>query len=76
VENLKYELIKILKDYNLYIPEDENLEEGELIKKIIEERKKLRENKDFKKSNEIRNKLYKLGFEIRDGRKETIIFRR
>lgn len=76
VENLKDELIKILKEYNFYIPEDENLEENDLIKKIIEERKKLRENKEFKKSDEIRDKLNSLGYEIRDGRRETIIFKR
>ncbi|MDI6861584.1 MAG: cysteine--tRNA ligase [Caldisericia bacterium] len=76
VENLKNELIKILKDYNFYLPEDEKLEESELIKKITEERKKLRENREFKKSDEIRNRLIELGYEIRDGRKETIVFRR
>lgn len=76
VDNLKDELIRILKEYNFYSPEDENLEENDLIKKIIEERKKLRENKEFKKSDEIRDKLNSLGYEIRDGRRETIIFKR
>lgn len=76
VDNLKDELIRILKEYNFYSPEDENLEENDLIKKIMEERKKLRENKEFKKSDEIRDKLNSLGYEIRDGRRETIIFKR
>jgi len=76
LENLKDELIKILKDYNLYSPQDDNLDENELIKKIINERKKFRENKEFNKSDEIRNRLIELGYEIRDGRKETIIFKR
>ncbi|MCX8095217.1 MAG: cysteine--tRNA ligase [Caldisericia bacterium] len=76
VENLKEELIKILKQFNFYTLDDENLEENELIKKIIDERKKLRENKEFKKSDEIRDKLNQLGYEIRDGRRETIVFKR
>lgn len=76
VENLKEELIRILKDYNLYSKAYDELEENELIKKIIDERKKLRENKEFKKSDEIRQRLSELGYEIRDGRRETIIFKR
>lgn len=76
VENLKEELIKILKEYNLYSNEYDELEENELIKKIIDERKKMRENKEFEKSDEIRQRLSELGYEIRDGRRETIIFKR
>ncbi len=76
IENIKDALIKILKDFDFYNPNDERLEEIELVKRIIDERKKLRENKEFKKSDDIREKLSELGYEIRDGRTETIFFRK
>jgi len=76
IENIKDELIKILKDYGFYKNGDKDLEESDLVKRVIDERKKLRENKEFKKSDEIRERLNNLGFEIRDGKSETIFFRK
>ncbi|HON84000.1 MAG TPA: cysteine--tRNA ligase, partial [Caldisericia bacterium] len=72
----KEELIKIIKDYSFYNSNDENLSEIELVKKIIDYRKKIREDKNFKLSDEIRDRLNKIGYDIRDGRKETIFFKR
>jgi len=75
-ENIKEELIKIIKDNSFYSSEDENLTELELVRKIINKRKKLREDKNFKLADDLREKLNNLGYEIRDGKKETIFFRR
>ena len=47
----------------------ENLKEEEIpeeIKKLAEERIEARKNKDYKKSDELRDKLEKLGYEIKD----------
>lgn len=76
VENLKEKLLKILKDFNLYTNKDEEFSEIDILRKIINERKKLRDNKDYSKADRIRDRLNELGYEIRDGRKETIFFRR
>lgn len=76
LENIKEELLKIINDYSFYNFNDENLSELELVKKIIDYRKKIREDKNFKLSDEIRDRLNRLGYEIRDGRKETIFFKR
>lgn len=76
IKNLKKELIEILSNFNLLQRDDEEKEEEELIKKIIDERKKMRENKDYKRSDEIRERLKELGYEVRDGKRETIYFRR
>ena len=76
IKNLKEELIKILSDFNLIEKGDEEKEEEELIKKIIDERKKMRENKEYEKADKIRERLKELGYEVRDGKRETIYFRR
>ena len=76
IKNLKEELIKILSDFNLVEKGDEEKEEEELIKKIIDERKKMRENKEYEKADKIRERLKDLGYEVRDGKRETIYFRR
>jgi len=76
IKNLKEELIKILSDFNLIEKGDEEKEEEELIKKIIDERKKMRENKEYEKADKIRDRLKELGYEVRDGKRETIYFRR
>jgi len=76
IKNLKEELIKILSDFNLVEKGDEEKEEEELIKKIIDERKKMRENKEYEKADKIRERLKELGYEVRDGKRETIYFRR
>ncbi|NUM32267.1 MAG: cysteine--tRNA ligase [Bacteroidetes bacterium] len=42
-----------------------------LIKILLELRNEAKKNKDYKKSDEIRDKLLKAGFEIKDGKDET-----
>lgn len=42
-----------------------------LINILLEMRNEAKQNKDYKKSDEIRNKLLKAGFEIKDGKDET-----
>lgn len=76
IDNLKNDLLNLIKEYSFYDLADENLSETELIEKIIKQRRKLRENKEYDKADEIRERLNNLGYEIRDGRKETIYFRR
>lgn len=76
LESLKEELIKIIKDYSFYETTDGNMSELELVRKIIDRRRKFREDKNYKVADEIRDRLNKLGYEIRDGKKETIFFRR
>ena len=47
----------------------ENLKEEKIpeeIKKLAEEREQARKNKDFQKSDELRNEILKLGYEIKD----------
>lgn len=55
----------------LGIMEGEREEISEDIEKLIEERNKARKNKDFTKSDEIRDKLKKMGVEIEDTRSGT-----
>ena len=38
----------------------------ENIQKIVEEREQARQNKDFKKSDELRDKIKSLGYEVKD----------
>ena len=47
----------------------ENLKEEEIpeeIKKLAEEREEVRKNKDYKKSDELREKINSLGYEVKD----------
>ncbi|MBU1557524.1 cysteine--tRNA ligase [Patescibacteria group bacterium] len=46
------------------------------IQEIITERIKARENKDYKKSDELRDKLSEIGYEIKDSGLETEIFKK
>ncbi|MCI5643811.1 MAG: cysteine--tRNA ligase [Peptoniphilus sp.] len=55
----------------LGIMEGEREEISEDIEKLIEERNEARKNKDFAKSDEIRDKLKKMGVEIEDTRSGT-----
>lgn len=75
-KDIKEELIKIINKHSFNVVVDENSSELELVKKIIDLRKKYREDKNYKVADEIREKLNELGYEIRDGKKETIFFRR
>jgi cysteinyl-tRNA synthetase len=63
----KYQTIKkIDKIFGLKLLEKENLKIPKEIQNLLEERKKARKNKDFEKSDELRNKIKELGFEVKD----------
>ncbi len=72
---IKYEkksdkLAKLLLKFDtvlgLNIDKEEKIELPEEILKIVEERKLARENKDWKKSDELRDKLSNLGYTVKD----------
>lgn len=72
---VKYEkkslvLAQLLKKFDtvlgLNIEKEEKVNLPEEIKKIVEERKVARENKDWKKSDELRDKLLSLGYNVKD----------
>ena len=47
----------------------ENVKEDEIpteIQKLVEEREEARMNKDFKKSDKLRDKIHSLGYEVED----------
>jgi len=46
---------------------------SEEVKKLVEERKLARENKDWKRSDEIRDEIKKLGYEVNDMKENTDI---
>jgi cysteinyl-tRNA synthetase len=48
----------VLKEVKIEIPED--------VKKLVEERENARKNKDWAKSDEIRDKIASLGYEVKD----------
>ena len=52
----------------LKIDEEEKIELPDDIKKIVEERKKARENKDFEKSDELRDLLQEKGYIVKDSK--------
>ncbi|MCD6546952.1 MAG: cysteine--tRNA ligase, partial [Nanoarchaeota archaeon] len=62
------EVKKIMLDFDkvLGILEYEKAEVPEEIKKLIEEREKLRKQKQFEKADEIREKIRQLGWEVQD----------
>jgi cysteinyl-tRNA synthetase len=63
----KYQTIaKMEKVLGLGLSEKEKIEIPQDIKKIAEERQDARKKKDFKKSDELRDKLNKAGWEIAD----------
>lgn len=43
---------------------------------ILEERKKAREEKDWEKSDILRNQIEKIGYELLDGKEDTKVFKR
>jgi len=45
------------------------------IKKIMEEREQARKNNNWKKSDELRDKLKKLGYGVKDSKTETTLFK-
>jgi cysteinyl-tRNA synthetase len=52
----------------LKLLEKEKIEIPAEVKKLVEEREKARKNKDFKKSDDLRDKINKLGFNIADSK--------
>jgi len=66
----KYELIlEFDKIFGLKLDEIKfEVEIPENIQKLIEERVEARKNKDYKKSDEIRNKIESLGYKLQDTR--------
>lgn len=63
----KYKLaIEFDKVFGLKLGEEEEVEIPEEVEKLLEERKKARKNKDWKKSDLLRDKINKLGFDVAD----------
>jgi cysteinyl-tRNA synthetase len=63
----KYQTIKRMdKVFGLKLLEKEKLEVPSEIKKLVNEREKARENKEWKKSDELRQKIKKLGWWVDD----------
>lgn len=63
----KYQTIKKMDEvFGLKLLEKEKLEIPSEVKKLAEERLQARKNKDWKKSDELREKINKLGFIIND----------
>ncbi len=70
----KYELaIEFDKVFGLKLDEEEEIEIPEEIKNLVNERNEAREKKNFKKADEIREKINKRGFVIEDVGKESKI---
>ena len=59
-------LLKFDTVLGLNIDKEEKIDLPEEIKKIIEERKQARSNKDWNKSDELRDKLISLGYTVKD----------
>ena len=63
----KYNTIKKMDEvFGLKLLEKEEIEIPNEVKKLAEEREKARKNKDWKKSDEIREKINKFGYSISD----------
>lgn len=61
-------LLKFDTVFGLNIEKEEKIELPDEIMQIIEERKLARENKDWNKSDELRDKLTSLGYNVKDTR--------
>lgn len=62
-----------LENAKKYLETDKNEDLPEEILQIIEERKAARKNKDFKKSDELRDELTKRGYTVKDTKEEMIV---
>jgi cysteinyl-tRNA synthetase len=63
----KYHTIRKMDEVlGLDLLKKEKIEIPAEIKKLVDEREKARKSKDWKKSDEIRNKIKKLGFQVND----------
>ena len=60
-----------LKNYKNYIKGETQIEIPEEIQKILEERKKARENKNWEESDRIRDLIKEKGYEIKDTKEGT-----
>ncbi len=58
---------------NLINKKDEIFEIGEGVKNLLKERDTARKEKDWKKSDEIRDEIKKLGFEVKDTEKGQVL---
>ncbi|MEJ2267636.1 MAG: cysteine--tRNA ligase, partial [Nanoarchaeota archaeon] len=73
----KYELaIYFDKIFGLDLDKEDEVEIPEEVKKLLEERKIAREKKDWKKSDELRDKINKLGFVLNDTEKGVEVKRK
>ncbi len=57
---------KIDKVFGLYLLKKEEIKISSEVQKLIKEREEARKNKDFKKSDELRDKIKKLGYKVDD----------
>src|SRR3989339_249868 len=72
----KYKTIKEMdRVFGLDLFKQEKIKIPNEIQKLVEEREKARENKDWKKSDELREKINKLGYSLED-KKEGIIVKK
>ena len=70
----KYLTIKKMDEvFGLNLLKKEKIEIPNEIRKLIEEREEARKNKEWKKADEIRNKINKLNFVIEDTKEGVII---
>lgn len=61
---------------NLKSKAEAKIEIPESIQKILKEREEARKNKDWKKSDELRDKILSLGYEVKDSAKGQEIFKK
>jgi len=72
--NGKYAAIKRMDEVlGLKLLEKEKIEIPHEVKKLISERESARKNKDWKKADELRNKVRNLGYEISDGEEGAVV---
>jgi len=62
----KSDIIKLKKVLSKYTKEFDNYDFEDVINKLLEIREKARKNKDWEKSDKIRNELKEIGYEIQD----------
>jgi cysteinyl-tRNA synthetase len=72
----KYKLaLEFDKVLGLKLDEEDKIKISSEVKKLVEEREKLRKKKDWKKADELRKKINKLGFIIDDTKKGAVVRR-
>ena len=72
-----YELIKKFDEIlSLELDREENTEKVEYpeeVEELLKERKEARENRDYKKSDELRDRIREHGFDVKDTREGQIV---